>query len=73
MPNPRIRTSSDAASHWEGRIIASQQGLIVTLDGRELPAVACPPLDSLQRRYEGGDRSWLASWMADDVDPTQPE
>ncbi|MCC6680875.1 MAG: hypothetical protein IT445_08225 [Phycisphaeraceae bacterium] len=69
----KIKTSSESRSEWQGRIIQSQAGLEVILDGKELAAANCPAIDSLKRRHQASDQSWLKDWLRDDADPTLPD
>ncbi len=31
-----------------------------------------PPIESLDRRYEASDKSWIEGWLEDEVDPCVP-
>ncbi len=73
MPGTRIRTSSEARSKWDGQIYECRMGLEVIIDGKELDPVRCPPTDSLERRHQASDKSWVQGWLNDNADPTQPE
>lgn len=67
------KSSSEARSRWESRVIKSgSDRLEVLVNGQVVPSAPCPPAESLQRRYAASDRSWVSNWLADESDPTQP-
>lgn len=72
MANVKIRTSSETESRWEARITIGEDELEVRINGERLAGVDCPSIESLARRYEASDKSWLSSWLADESDPTEP-
>jgi hypothetical protein len=69
----RPKLTSEARSHWDGRILEAADGLEILIDGRPLQALNCPTLDSLERRHAASDQAWVEPWLADEADPTQPE
>ena len=40
--------------------------------GEAPPAPILESLDSLNRRFEASDKSWIAEWLAEDDDPCSP-
>ena len=39
----------------------------------EWPHPEAPSVESLDRRYEASDKSWIQGWLQDEVDPCSPE
>lgn len=48
-------------------------GLLIRLAEQWAEVPACPSLESLNRRFEASDKSWLEDWLVDEVDPGTPE
>lgn len=33
----------------------------------------CPPIESLERRWQASEKSWMRRWLDDDNDPCSPD
>lgn len=40
-------------------------------EGLSIQETVCPPIESLERRFESSGKTWLAEWLEDDDDPCQ--
>lgn len=66
-------TRSEATALWrEVSYRTRQDDCAVHVGGKPMGDIAGPPIDSMQRRFDASDRTWVASWLADDVDPAEP-
>lgn len=45
----------------------------VILDDQPVKAARPPSLESLDRRHDASDKTWVRGWVADDIDPSLPE
>lgn len=68
---PRL-TSIAQPLHWQARMTFFSADIThIESLGSECCA-ALPSLESLERRFSSTDQAWIEKWVADDVDPSQP-
>ncbi len=65
---------SEAKARW-GQLTyyTLRESCEVIIDDQPTKSPQCPPLESLSRRYEASDKTWVEGWLEDEVDPCSPE
>ncbi len=72
MSQLQTATTSSPRGIWENHIFfAPSVGSVKVFGGLTRPEA--PSIESLERRYEASDKSWIEAWLQDEVDPCSPE
>ncbi len=71
----RTRTSlTRVEAHWDEVTFRTRpEQCEVILDDRPVKTAHPPSLESLERRHDASDKTWVQGWLADDIDPSLSE